>query len=281
MKKIGKIEKSVAALLVAVMMLSSLLPTTALAATPGASEPVAAYQTADTSNTSEGKIVKEIVEKRDKNTKHFLKDDGTYEAVIYPNPVHYLDNGVWQDIDNSLSEVDTADGTGNKVLSTKQNDFQVNIAKNADSKKLVSITKGKYEIEWNIDNGNSAGVSVDAIDEIALNNQIEQEVATKLANEQDPEKKAKIEPVLIENEKIKTLKNVSSAVTFNNVFTDIDLQYVINSNKVKENIIINQPSTVNELSFNLKAKNLTPKVQEDNSIIFYDDKDLSKGVFKM
>ncbi|MFL0197564.1 hypothetical protein ACJDU8_18635 [Clostridium sp. WILCCON 0269] len=50
----------------------------------------------------ETKIVGEVTEKREKNVKHFLKEDSTFEAAIYSEPVHYLSNGKWQDIDNSI-----------------------------------------------------------------------------------------------------------------------------------------------------------------------------------
>ena len=61
------------------------------------------------------KILKEVVEKRESNTKHFLMDDMSYEAAVYPEPVHYLENGQWKDIDNSLAEAKD----DNKVLTNK------------------------------------------------------------------------------------------------------------------------------------------------------------------
>ncbi|WP_156946308.1 DNRLRE domain-containing protein, partial [Clostridium akagii] len=50
---------------------------------------------------------------------------------------------------------------------------------------------------------------------------------------------------------------------------------------VKENIVINKASDNALYKFNLNAKNLTPVLQEDKSIIFYDSKDKSKQVFKI
>lgn len=45
---------------------------------------------------------KELVDKRRPNEKHFLNDDGTIEAIIYSDDVHYLKNGNYQEIDNTL-----------------------------------------------------------------------------------------------------------------------------------------------------------------------------------
>ena len=38
-------------------------------------------------------IVQELVEQRGLSTKHFLMDDGTFQAVEYGKPVHYMDDG--------------------------------------------------------------------------------------------------------------------------------------------------------------------------------------------
>lgn len=54
------------------------------------------------SNKPEPEIVEEITAKREKNIKYFLKEDMTQEADIYPAAVHYLSNGKWKDIDNTL-----------------------------------------------------------------------------------------------------------------------------------------------------------------------------------
>ena len=45
----------------------------------------------------------EMTERREENVKHFHCPDGTNIAVQYDMPVHYLDNGEWKDIDNTLA----------------------------------------------------------------------------------------------------------------------------------------------------------------------------------
>ena len=47
---------------------------------------------------------KEIIEKRTLNEKHFLQEDGTIVASVYPMNVHYNLNGKLEDINNSLEE---------------------------------------------------------------------------------------------------------------------------------------------------------------------------------
>ena len=236
----------------------------------------------DTSYTVKpGKIVKEIVEKREKNIKHFLKDDGTYEAVIYPNPVHYLEKGNWQDIDNSLIEVDDADKVGNKILSTRQNDYNVKIDSNLDSKKLVSLEKDKYKVEWNIQNAQINKSQIQPIDDTAINDEIDKEVNAKVDSNKKIKDKAETKAILIENAKKETLKNITSQINFNNIYPNVDLQYIVDSDNLKENIILKKQIDLPVFTFNMNVKNLTPKIQKDNIITFYDDKDSNKAIFKM
>ena len=102
-----------------------------------------------TSNTKKaGKIIRELTDERTQNTKRFQKDDGTFEVVQYAKPVHYLDNGKWKDIDNTLENVAEKDVNGNSVdyLQNKQNDFKIKISKNSTDEKLIDLHKDKYNI---------------------------------------------------------------------------------------------------------------------------------------
>ena len=73
----------------------------------------------------------EILGRREENVKHFRLGDGSFVALQYDAPVHYLDaDGAWQEIDNRLaedgSEYATSDArikfakkiTGNETLFT-------------------------------------------------------------------------------------------------------------------------------------------------------------------
>ncbi|MBC8059686.1 MAG: DNRLRE domain-containing protein, partial [Clostridiaceae bacterium] len=227
------------------------------------------------------KIVKEIVEKREKNVKHFLLDDGTYEASVYNQPVHYLEKGIWKDIDNTLSLMDDLDTPSNKVLTTKQNDYTVKIDQNLNSEKLVLIEKDKYSVEWNIDNAQTNQSKIQPLDKKAINDKIEKEVNDKVDSDNKIKNKAQVKQILMENEKKKTLMNISSQINFTDIYPNVDLEYIINSDNLKENIILNKQIASPVFTFNLSVKNLIPKIQKDNSIIFYDDKVSDKVVFQM
>ncbi|WP_052085817.1 DNRLRE domain-containing protein [Clostridium sp. HMP27] len=232
----------------------------------------------------EAKIVGEVKEKREKNVKYFFKDNGTYEAAIYNTPVHYLENGVWKDIDNSL--VEEKDEENSNVLGNKENDYKVKIGKNSNAKKLVTIAKDNYELSWNIENPKESPARVQALEEEKLNEDTEKEVVEDLENNKALKKKSqaekeKIKNNAIENEKKKIVKNTSSSVKFTEILEGVDLSYDILSDNVKENIIINKPIENPTFKFNLYIKNLIPKLQKDKTIIFYDEKDSNKAVFMM
>lgn len=48
----------------------------------------------------------EAVEKRSESVKHFCLGAGRYQAVVFPEAVHYQEDGsnAWKDIDNNLEE---------------------------------------------------------------------------------------------------------------------------------------------------------------------------------
>lgn len=93
-----KIYKGVAKLLI-ITLLTTMMPINIIKAS---AEEATESVTPETQGDTE--IIRELEEKRNENTKYFLKNDGTYEAVLYEDPVHYLKDGKWADIDNSLED---------------------------------------------------------------------------------------------------------------------------------------------------------------------------------
>ncbi|WP_270563050.1 DNRLRE domain-containing protein [Clostridium beijerinckii] len=286
-------------------LLSSFMPIKVFAENIPPSE-----KTGNKEQKREPKILKEIVEKREGNTKYFLMDDMSYEAVMYPEPVHYLENGQWKDIDNSQVDADidsdadldaqddkSAVNSSNKgkfgigkekaekgAFENKNNEFKVKIAKNAKASKLVSIKKGDYEISWKLNDANNVKASKVEKDTKAINTSIEKTVDEEIAKDDNlksatAKEKKEIRNTKIENEKKKILTNISSKVKFEGVYEDVNLDYLIKGNKVKENIVINEKLENPEFKFNLKVKNLIPKLDENNVITFYDEKDNNKAVY--
>ena len=91
-------------------------------------------------------LLYEDVSGREENIKRFVREDRAVEAVIYPYPVHYEENGEWKDIDNRLTLQTRADGT--QVYTNQEGTYQVSFAINANSEELVRVEKDGYTISW-------------------------------------------------------------------------------------------------------------------------------------
>ena len=93
-------------------------------------------------------LLYEDVSGREENIKRFVREDRAVEAVIYPYPVHYEENGEWKDIDNRLTLQTRADGT--QVYTNQEGTYQVSFATNANSEELVKVEKDGYTISWRL-----------------------------------------------------------------------------------------------------------------------------------
>ena len=62
---------------------------------------------------------------------------------------------------------------------------------------------------------------------------------------------------LNENDKFTSVKNITSKVTYENVYKNVDLQYFVTTTGVKENIILKDSDVQNEFYISYKTKKLT------------------------
>ena len=75
------------------------------------------------------------------------------------------------------------------------------------------------------------------------------------------------------NERKVIAKKLKSSVVYENLFNNnVDIEYSISSGKLKENIVLNEPSSINSYIMNLSVEGVIPKLNEDNSIVFYNAK---------
>lgn len=222
-------------------------------------------------------IKSEIIEKREENIKYFLLEDHTIQAAIYETPVHYMKDGKWEDIDNSLvettdteSELSSQDNTSNLGLKlsesatdnnllnendtdsklyseNKSNSFKVKFAKEVTEDNLVSIKNDKMDIKWSLLNAEK----------------VQMQVKSNSANVK----------ALSKNEEKTALKNITSTVIYSDIMKDVDITYDVISENVKENIILKSSSAVdNKFVFNLDVGESIPKLNEDKSISIYNTK---------
>ncbi len=181
--------------------------------------------------------VSEVVEKREANVKHFLTDNFRTMAMIYPVSVHYQENGSWNEIDNTL--IDTTDELQNEVVENKSGGIKIRLAKNSQSTKLVSMKLGDIGLSWTFENIAKKAIRV-------------------------------IQPSAEKDNDLTTVENLTSSVRYLDVFNDVDLEYVLQGDEVKENLILKSKDAERSFTQVFRFNGLTPVKQEDGTIALVD-----------
>ena len=184
-------------------------------------------------------ILAEEVSLREENVKHFRMSDGTVQAVQYAEPVHYEQDGVWLDYDNSLDEVDAdEEENAGKLLKSKDlvnrsADYSVRLSKKTNGKKFVRLEKDGYKLSWYYLDADKRSAEV-----------IEQ----------------------ADDGNLTTLENVISRVVYADVFKATDLEYILHADGIKENLLLQSEKAPTTFTAEYKVNGLTP-IQKDAQTI--------------
>lgn len=200
----------------------------------------AAVSSAETVTEIEPEILYEITEKRDANTKHFAMSDGTVKACIYPQAVHYEKSGEFLEIDNTLTQTQT---DGKTYYQNTANSFKAKLPKSS----------GDY-IEFSDENGYVKFRLIDALGKSI-------------------EKDENISASSVAEEDITAVKNNFSRAVYKSVKADVDIEYDIIGNMLKETIVLNKKSD-RSYAFEILTSAASAVKNNDNSVSFYN----SEGV---
>ncbi len=219
------------AIFLSVLMIFYLIPATAYASLFEATEAESVVSEA-TEYTGE---VFEDVSRREENVKHFRLEDGTYMAAQYDTAVHTLDeNGEWQDIDNTLSESGSEYWTSNARIK-----FAKKITGNES---IFTLHENNRKITLSLDG------AIKKTTGVATNTETEfDETATTL-------------------QKMMTLDKLSSRIIYEDILDGVDLEYIVVSNNVKENIIVKEQKDAYSYSFTLKLNNLSASLSATGDV---------------
>ena len=232
------------------------------------------------------KIVSEVTEMREESVKYFLCDDGSYIAATYAAPVHYNENGVWKEIDNTLTP---SSKSGETVYSTKGG-LNVTVPSDLGSGKRFTATNGGYTISFgvkSIDNSLSAQAKVvetDALPSVVKMNStadISDEKVTASSMAQKVETLTEKQKVEKFNNEQMTVDKQSGAVVYKGFNQQSDLEYIVTSNSLKENIVVYKPQDEYVYSFDLDSDGLIPVEQANGSIILVESEDSQEAVFTL
>ncbi len=237
-------------------------------------------------NETAAKIVSEVTEMREESVKYFLCDDGSYIAATYAAPVHYNENGVWKEIDNTLTP---SSKSGETVYSTKGG-LNITVPSELGSGKRFTATNGGYTISFgvkSIDNSLSAQAKVvetDALPSVVKMNstaEISDEKVTALSMAQNAETLTEKQKVEKFNNEQMTVDKQSGAVVYKGFDQQSDLEYIVTSNSLKENIVVYKPQDEYVYSFDLDSDGLIPVEQANGSIILVESEASQEAVFTL
>ena len=83
----------------------------------------------------------EIIGKRKPREKHYLKENGIIEAQLFDQDIHFLKNGIYEEIDNTLIKK-------NEIYENRNNSYKVQFNVNNENNKIYKIEKGEYYLEF-------------------------------------------------------------------------------------------------------------------------------------
>jgi len=93
----------------------------------------------------------EVESLRTEYEKHFRNPDGTVTAIINTTPIHYLNNGKWEGIDNTLIQLDNAyTNKSNSLSVTLASETSLRSGNGSNSPKMVQIVCNGYSIAWDM-----------------------------------------------------------------------------------------------------------------------------------
>ncbi len=208
----------------------------------------------DLNQNEKDSSIKEIIERREENVKHFDIGDGTFRAVTYDTAIHRRDqNGIWQNIDNRLFAVDsnaqqysTADGRitvsnttgiGKTVLSISEKGYYIAMSPIGDSKNsLNNYISKQVTPEMSVSNA-----------EIINHNAFSPSSTEQLPNADNTTK-----------------------INYKNVFWGTDLKYTLVGNDIKEDIIVNSQRQSYEYVFSFVLAGLVPTLEVSGEILLRD-----------
>jgi len=197
--------------------------------------------------------VEEIVSLREENVKHFRLSNGSYEAVSFATAVHRKDkDGVWQNINNDLFLKKVGDKQG-YFTDDMRTSFASSFKYGAE---LFSLSENGYRISMTPMNTGkiTAETKQSPLAPVITN-------ATKKASS-----------TVFDSVEGAIQIDSKSSIVYNNIRENTDIEYVLDGNNIKENIIVKSKADRYEYAFQLSLIGLTAELDPCGFILIRDSK---------
>ena len=186
----------------------------------------------------------EEFQKRSSYEKVTLLESGYHRVELNAEADQYqTEEGEWEEIDNTLVMKDNDDSFDG--YENASNSFKVRFAKNASQETLMRIKKGDCEVEFCLKERVKTKSGKFASKAGKLGNYLKKEKR----NKKDVEKKC-------------------GGLHFNEVAENVDLQYFVEGETVKEHIVLKRKESKRLFEFIIKAKNVNVFLNNENEIEF-------------
>jgi hypothetical protein len=199
-------------------------------------------------------ILREDISLRQEYEKHFLMSDGSYQVALYNDPVHKLEGGNWVEIDNTLTLKKTRDGVGQYV--TTNGLVDVSFAEEF-GEQLVTIRQDNYSVSWGL-YASSGTLSRNTSRESYRS--VQAEVITSDTS-----------ALALEEQKTMATKSSSTIQYRSALASGVDLEYIVQPSKIKENIILYNEQDISCYTVTVCLENLSAHLLENREIEFYND----------
>lgn len=204
-------------------------------------------------------VVKELEEYRTETAKTYLKSDGSMTQIVSADPLHYEQDGVWQEIDNTLRPVER---DGETCLENTGAAFKATLPETMEQDSAVTVEKDGYSVSVSpVSVVKSASGKVKNNEKKASEKQKKTMTAAELAGE----------------------TALCGSVEYADVFENTDVVYDVVPSGVKESLVLDKkPNKHLQYSYTVTAGGLRADLLEDQSIEFYTGEgDAREVVFTM
>lgn len=238
-------------------------------------------------------VVSEEISLREQGIKHFQLSDGSRRAVVYDEPVHYQQGNEWIEIDNSLVSASligepltgiikrdtelTAKEKQNILRSTdtvsrtystayyenNANDFKVQLPKEINSNMPVVVNYSGHSLRFRFNDITRTTAEISQPKDATA---VAQELQNELANTADNNLRVKIQ-----NDSATAVQKNRSRISYPSVKSDIDLDYYVTGQSLKEDIVFHSLPTAESFSFEFTYTGLNAVLEEDKSVVFKDE----------
>ena len=222
-------------------------------------------ETAAEADIKDAEIVAEIPEKRTEYSKEFQLSNGLRLAAVYADPVHYQTSKGWADIDNTLKQ--KVDGTYANTAGI----WDVSFPNELTNESKVTVSVDNYSLSFVMEG------------QIVKSNAKQRSAMPQLSTAHKSQATVKQPAALLEEKQLSEDKSVPqklhSQLTYADVFENTDVVYDLESNAVKESIVLERYNEALEgYRYTLYTGTLTPVMDDSGHIDLYAP-DSSEPVF--